>query len=369
MLEEKQNNNRIFGLDLVRTTAIVWVVFSHLHYLIDSVNTTLISFSGVLGYSGVELFFVLSGFLIGTILLKSFLKNDFQFSDVKNFIKRRWFRTLPNYYLVLLINLLIAFVFNYPTNDWWNYFFFLQNFIQNNITFFNESWSLSVEEWSYFLMPIVFLLGSRFFINYKKYVFLTITVLMILFFHFLRYLFYTNHSLSTMNQWNESVKAIVIYRIDAVLFGFLIAWINYFFSDILKKYSVYLFIISLHLFALQFLVLNAFNFEINASPFYFNVLYFTLSSTTFAFALPVFIYWKTANGWLSRLITFISKISYSIYLLHYGIVSVLLKYALSNLEIQFSIFQIIFIYLFFTILLSYLLYRFFEKPIMNLRDK
>jgi peptidoglycan/LPS O-acetylase OafA/YrhL len=365
----KQNNDRIFGLDLVRTIAILWVVFSHIHYLIDSVNPTLISFSGLFGYSGVELFFVLSGFLIGSILLKLFVKEDFKFSNLFVFLKRRWFRTLPNYYLILIINLLVAAFLSYPMDEWWNYFFFLQNFSNYKITFFNESWSLSVEEWAYILTPFALLIASKLFLKNKKYGFLITTILMIIVFHFIRFLFQKNNTLSDMNQWNTDLKSVVIYRIDSILFGFVIAWIHYYFTDVLKKYAVYLFIISLHLFVLQFSVLNAFNFELNATPIYFDVFYFSLSSLTFALALPVFIYWEKANNWLSKPVTFMSKISYSIYLLHYSIISVLIKYFLSSFEITLPSFMLIFIYLVLTILFSYFLYRFYEKPMMDLRDK
>ena len=63
-----------------------------------------------LGPIGVELFFVLSGFLIGGILIKIFDNTEFTFADVRRFWIRRWFRTLPNYWLILSINIII-FVF------------------------------------------------------------------------------------------------------------------------------------------------------------------------------------------------------------------------------------------------------------------
>ena len=59
---------------------------------------------------GVEIFFVISGFLIGKIIYRIIQKDDFSFNDVREFWKRRWFRTLPNYYLVLLINILLWFL-------------------------------------------------------------------------------------------------------------------------------------------------------------------------------------------------------------------------------------------------------------------
>ena len=146
---EKQNKTRIFGLDIIRSVAILMVVFSHLYYLIDSKNALFISISGLLGFFGVELFFVLSGFLIGTILLKQFLDNSFTIKEVIHFLKRIWFRTLPNYYLILAVNIGIALSFGYlPVTSYWNYFLFLQNLSQYSITFFKEKKSLAVEEWT-----------------------------------------------------------------------------------------------------------------------------------------------------------------------------------------------------------------------------
>ena len=46
---EKHNNQRIFGLDVVRALAILLVLFSHIYYLIDSSNPLLISVSGLFG--------------------------------------------------------------------------------------------------------------------------------------------------------------------------------------------------------------------------------------------------------------------------------------------------------------------------------
>lgn len=369
MIVEKKNNERIFGLDVVRTIAILLVLFSHIHYLIDNTNPTFIAICSLIGYSGVELFFVLSGFLIGTILLKQFIKTDFKLSNVFIFIKRRWFRTLPNYYLVLLINIIIAIYFEFDVSNVWKYFFFLQNFSSYNITFFTESWSLSIEEWAYLFAPILLLLFSNLFNKNKKNGFIIVSFLIILLLHLWRYFFYKNNVLDSMNDWNINLKSLVIYRVDAIFIGFIIAWFHYYYKTILKKYAVYLFIISIHLFFLQFFVFNVMEIDLFSSSFYFNIFYFTLSSLTFALVLPVFIYYKKTNTIFLKPITFISKISYSLYLLHYSIVAFLLKYYINYFQIQLPHYMLIIIYLFTTFFLSIVLYYFYEKPIMNLRDK
>ena len=364
-----QNNQRIFGLDVVRATAIAMVVFSHVYYLIDSSNPLLISVSGLFGFFGVELFFVLSGFLIGTILLKKYINETFSVKEIFIFLKRRWFRTLPTYYLVLVLNIIVALIFGYSIDGWAAYFVFFQNFIDYKINFFTESWSLSVEEWTYLLIPFVLFFSWKFFKNNKKISFIVTVLLLILFFHILRYFVYVENSFSDMTSWNSNLKSLTIYRIDSILFGFVTAWLHMFYKDFLQKYKGYMFIVSLHLFLFQFVVMNVLGFDIVATPLYYKVFYFTLTSFTIFLALPLFVYWNTSQTILGKPIQLISKISYSMYLLHYSIITVLMKYFISNLNIQLSNVVIITTYMFITILSSYLLYRFYEKPMMNLRDK
>jgi peptidoglycan/LPS O-acetylase OafA/YrhL len=369
MNKELRSNPRIFGLDLVRAMAIVLVLISHVYYLIDSSNLVLISISGLCGFTGVELFFVLSGFLIGSILLKLFISDRFSSKELIIFLKRRWFRTLPAYYLVLLLNVILAVYLGYDIEGWWKYFFFIQNFSSYQITFFNESWSLSIEEFAYILAPIALFIGWKIFKRNKKQGFLMICLLLIMIFHVLRYIFYLNSSIRDMNAWSSDIKSIVLYRIDAIIIGFIVAWLHYYYPTFLQKYCIYFFIVAIHLFFLQFVVFNVFGFDINTKPIYFNVFYFTFSASTLALGLPVFIFWETANTKIAHFVQFISKISYSIYLLHYSIITVLLKYVVSLLKVQIHPFLIVFIYVSVTVFFSYLLYKFYEKPMMNLRDK
>ena len=159
------NNKRIIGLDVLRSIAIILVMLMHSGSmflplarlpLIGNIVGKLLAIIIPVGYLGVELFFVLSGYLIGSILIKLFSDNKKPiFKEIKQFWIRRWLRTLPNYYFVLLINYIVfVFILNsYPFN--WKYLFFIQNFISVQPSFFRESWSLAVEEWSYFYCQLL----------------------------------------------------------------------------------------------------------------------------------------------------------------------------------------------------------------------
>ena len=61
-----------------------------------------------LGGISIEWLFVLSGFLIGTMMIRSFDGDRKWLQCAKDFWLRRWFRTIPNYYLFVLVNLLLT---------------------------------------------------------------------------------------------------------------------------------------------------------------------------------------------------------------------------------------------------------------------
>ena len=99
------NNERNFGLDLIRFIAIFLVVIVHSSFFLNQnfINSIYI-------IDGVDLFFVLSGFLIGKIIINNIIvKNKIEFKDVKSFLIRRWFRTIPNYVLFLIINIVLIY--------------------------------------------------------------------------------------------------------------------------------------------------------------------------------------------------------------------------------------------------------------------
>lgn len=360
---------RIFGLDLMRAIALVLVVFSHLYYLIGSEDELLIALSGFAGFLGVEIFFALSGFLIGNMLLKLFLRDSFSIHDVVEFIKRRWFRTLPSYYLILLVNLFLMFFLHYEVSNVWKYFFFLQNFSAYEIEFYRESWSLSIEEWTYTSIPIfLFLLYQLRFKN-RKFVFLIFLLFAILFFHILRFYAFPKLDLVNLDKWNVNIKSVVIYRIDAVLFGMIVSWMYFFYRNSLLNLRIVLALFALGLFVFQFAILHKYNVFLETSPIYYNVFYFTIISLICCSLLPLFIKLKTTNNLILRFVTYLSKVSYSVYLLHYSVVMVLFKYFIEINKFEINKTVLIIVYLIVTFTLSGILYKYYEKPTTDLRDK
>ena len=143
----------------MRASAITLVLLNHVALFFPACR----SFFGIgllAGYLGVELFFVLSGFLIGGILFRT-LTNERSTSILSNFWLRRWFRTLPNYFLFLLVNVAIALWLRGGTPSLLPYLFFFQNVTTHPQPFFVESWSLAVEEWFYILVPVLFLIAMK----------------------------------------------------------------------------------------------------------------------------------------------------------------------------------------------------------------
>lgn len=153
----KPNREHYPALDGLRGIAILLVVFFHNFGFIDYFY---------FGWLGVDLFFVLSGFLITDILIREVGSKHY----LKNFYVRRILRIFPLYYLLLIIFLLILPNFDaykenlkyYTDNQWW-----LWTYLQNWLYVFKlpedtnvllHLWSLGVEEQYYFIWPFVILL-------------------------------------------------------------------------------------------------------------------------------------------------------------------------------------------------------------------
>jgi peptidoglycan/LPS O-acetylase OafA/YrhL len=155
------DNTRLKGLDTLRALAIVLVLMSHYNGFVA--RDSIFGFIGEVGWAGVDLFFVLSGYLIGNQLLAPAARGEP--SSLKAFFARRLLRTLPNYYVVLAVYLLLphSVIWGKTMAPAWRYLSFTQNFGLQYGETFTHSWSLCIEEQFYLVLPlaVLALVGRR----------------------------------------------------------------------------------------------------------------------------------------------------------------------------------------------------------------
>ena len=355
--------NRVFGLDLMRALAIIFVVMGH-GLMLEKANT---GFPWIRLMDGVELFFVLSGFLIGGILIKIFHAKSFGIKAIGNFWIRRWFRTLPNYYLVLVLNIVVVY-FGIIREDFsqfnWKFFLFLQNFSGHFTGFFWESWSLSIEEWFYLLFPII-LTGIYFIVKGfkvpKRQIFLGAILIFLLIPFMLRAIIASKFEVDQF--WLEAkIFKVVIYRLDGIALGLLAAYIKHWHPSFWFKSRNIGFISGI---VVCYAILYT---TWPPNEFSTKVFQIFIQSIGCFLLLPKFDSMKKAPPIITKVFTHISLISYSMYLLNLALVAEVIN---NNFPPQgpLSAWALYGVYWAAVILLSTLLYKYYEKPMMDLREK
>ena len=244
------NSNRFYypALDGLRGVAILLVIIYHNFNFINQSQ---------FGWLGVDLFFVLSGFLITTILLNDAGSPHF----LKNFFIRRILRIFPLYFLCLII-FLILFPFLglykkelsfFIANQWWLWTY-LQNwlyslFLTDDAKMLTHLWSLAVEEQFYLIWPFIILLVKK----PGKLFFIMLTVLFLVFFG--RSLLWFSH-ITDLNY----TTLYTFTRIDGICIGSMVALLMSFRPGLIGKYMA---IIVLTLASINFVFYFLSNININ----------------------------------------------------------------------------------------------------------
>lgn len=365
-----QGHNRVFGLDLLRFIAIIMVLIGH--SLIFVPHEYKIKVYGFL-LDGVSIFFVLSVFLIGGILIKQLEKSKPNYAGLVEFWKRRWLRTLPAYFIVLLF-LLVYTAIVLPNNlpsDWYKFFFFLQNFFAERPGFFAEAWSLSIEEWFYLSVPLILFTTLHFLKTPVKWTVLIVSILVVAAITYYRYYLYNDYHFSGYTADVEAFKDYiqltieyqVVPRLDSIMFGVLASFVAYYYPLLWKnKFNVILFILGIGI-----LYYTKYNMG-KSYMVYAAVWVSTLKSVAVFLMLPFLANWKNGLGKWTSWVTFFSLISYSMYLVNLNVVSnVIIKKEMRGIysgkyivtDIWFLDFVLFWV---FTIVISFLMYKFVEIP-------
>lgn len=201
-------------LDLCRAIAVIGVVVCHgVEIFPEPIFRPIQILSGIFG---VDIFFCLSGFLIGSIVIDTVRDFDGDIRKIRSFMVRRWLRTIPNYYVWLLINLAIFHLLAWPIDArhrLWSYPVFMQSLLWAHPPFFPEAWSLAVEEIFYLLLPLTFIatwaVVRRWFLALVATMIGLLALSMSLRFHV---------ALHT-NNWAEDIAKVALLRLDSLMWG------------------------------------------------------------------------------------------------------------------------------------------------------
>ncbi len=348
---------RKFGLDLIRTLAITLVLISHSSFFLASnwPETENLLWAG---FWGVELFFVLSGYLIGGIIIREMRRNVF---NVVSFWKRRWYRTLPAYYFFLAVNVIFFHLLNNELPDFKLYSFFLQNFAWKHPDFFPEAWSLAVEEFFYLLFPVVIYALNKFIKNWEKS--FIVTGLAILFFFTAYRIIYVMESDPL---WDDGVRKIVLCRLDSIMYGIGLALILDKFGRFINN-EKYLFV-GLTILIVSIIIFFGVDRDINI---FSKTFLFSITSLGFACCFPYFVNLDRSKfPFVNKFIANFAAWSYSIYLsnlLSLSITKIYLEPRMDSDTLSRMILLAFFVLL--TVSISICSYRFIETPFLRFRDR
>lgn len=355
-----QKKYRLRELDFLRGIAIILVLFRH---------QLLFPFLKTMGWIGVDLFFVLSGFLVSGLLFKEFQK--FGTINPKLFLIRRGFKIYPIYYLTYILYLLPQIMdHKLKLQKVFYDLSFIQNYALGWGYAFPPSWSLAVEEHFYFgLVLLLWLIFNKKLIcfddfNGNKFSGFEKILCATLIFVF------TLRIISNFEFPNQIIRNITMthLRIDSLLAGVLISyWYHFKKNKLALYYSKY----QKYLLVLSFLFLSFTPFIEPITSFFVKTIGFTLLYTAFGILLIHFLVDGQINVRINQIfstvvVNFISKIgfcSYSIYVIHSFVIYLVRLLAIENHYLTFLLVFVI------TICCGFLMTYKTEKYFLSYRDK
>jgi peptidoglycan/LPS O-acetylase OafA/YrhL len=363
------NINKIYfgGLNELRAIAALSVVIHHIEQFkgmngFTILNKNISFLIHNLGKASVDLFFVLSGFLISYLLLQEKNNNNGHI-NIGKFYLRRIFRIWPLYYLILLISfVLIPLLSNFSifeynksllnlVNDPDNYsfktiaqyLFFLPQF-SRVVLGASQSWSIGVEEQFYLLMPLM-----SFFLNRKTF-FIFISILLGIYFI----------PSIEIHQWFYVITKSYRFMGIGVIGGYLYFYNSVIINNLTKSKIIYFFIVSLIVFLSVFMI-----FEGSLNRYILGILFLFLILFTI----------NDSNSLVlkNRQLSYLGKVSYGIYMYHCFILFLVFPFANKYFAINNTSYLTYNVFLYgtsiiLTILLSIVSYEFFESKFIKFKD-
>ncbi len=354
------------ALDGVRGVAVMLVFISHLHMILSPELTfrevtpwKFINRTFEAGFMGVDIFFVLSGFLITSLLLKERSHN--QLGMLSRFYKRRALRLLPALYALLIASFFVSRWENFPRDiQWrttWHALLYLNNWnivwnfgkAQNDL---GHLWSLGIEEQFYLIWPLTILLLAKLKIPSKMLIPLILFASLVVMVH-------------RTSLWNNGVSWLILYvrtdaRVDSLLIGAMFAYVyrHYRVPSKILNWAASLCLVGLIYIKYRFgsPPLQPFLFQEG-----FTVIAVLAGTIILAVAEGS---WFANRVLISRPLTIIGKVSYGLYLWHLPIFVVLGRHVTSGpkplrLLIGITLASVV----------TSLSWYFVEKPFLNIKNR
>ncbi len=358
-------------LDGVRSVAVIAVMLVHW---------------GVFGagWIGVQMFFVLSGYLISANLLRDRDKNKSILPYIKNFYWRRFLRLFPIYYLYVILFIIIGFILG--TTGIQKLIIPLLTYTINiyalipghtDMSGIGHFWSLAVEEQFYLFWPfLIFFISPK---HFKKFLILLILIGPIIKLLLFSWILNMN---GDIKQAGEAVNILGLGQIDAFAMGGAIAFFSW---KNIKRPQLYFYLMlivtailgSLNLLSLIINndtkniinIIHTFGFPHLMLANYQYIWGYSLLNLVFALLILCIIKGKNPIGILKNpLLVYIGKISYGIYVYHVVVLLLIRQYWDVRFSSPMGILLFI-IYFTLTFSLAHFSYKFYEEPFLKLKNK
>jgi peptidoglycan/LPS O-acetylase OafA/YrhL len=359
------HSSRANGLDTLRAAAIALVFMNHYMAFVSQQPT--FGWGSVVGWTGVDLFFVLSGYLIANQIFAGLARGEALIPRL--FYARRALRTLPAFWLVLALYFLFpAFMGGNTPPPLWRFLTFTQNLGLHGGTAFSHAWSLCIEEQFYLILPLVLLAGAR--ASCHRSQGWTLIFALLLVGIVARTILWQSYGPNNAGYYSHIYYATVC-RFDEFLPGIAVAMVKNFHRPVWQRITrhgqLWLAIGTVAVATMLYCVDRFYNVDGYGYTFFMTAAGYSLNAMAFALLVVAAL---SPNSWLARIripgAYHVALWSYSTYLSHKA-VQIVLARELQPLNLPPGVLPCIIIVT--AVLVGALLYWLVESPFMALRDR
>ena len=337
------------------------------HYMAFVSSEPTFGWGSIVGWTGVDLFFVLSGYLIANQLFAGLDRG--QALEPRLFYGRRALRTLPAFWVVLALYFLFpAFMGGKTPPPLWRFLTFTQNWGLQPGTAFSPAWSLCIEEQFYLILPLLLVAGARCGCNRSQG--WTLIGALLLVGVVSRTVLWLNYG-ANPHDFYSHIYYSTLCRFDEFLPGVAVAMLKNFhrpwWQHITRHGQLWLFAGAVAVATMLYCVDQYYEIEGHGYGFFMTAAGYSLNAIAFALLVIAAL---SPNSWLARIripgAYHIALWSYSTYLSHKAVQIVLARH-LKPLDLPSP--ALVAIILTTATVVGAMLYYLVESPFMVLRDR